>query len=201
MFTGIVARTLRVINSFEGAGFKRLILEADPEPAKLGESIAINGVCLTVAEMTPGEWHFDVIPETLKKSNLGELLPNDRVNMERSLRVGDRIDGHFVQGHVDGVAELKAIDRTHDEWRLVIHPPAHLMRYIAPKGSVSLDGVSLTVAALRRDEFEVALIPTTLQITTLGEKKAGWPLNLEADMMTKNIVNILEHHELLRTAR
>src|SRR4051794_28967234 len=180
MFTGIVERTVRVASVSEGTGFIRLNLAVDWTDLKPGESVAVNGVCLTVAEIAPPLLGFDVIPETLSKTNLGLLNAGDAVNVERTLRVGDRIDGHFVQGHVDGTARL--MEQTSDEygWRLHVAPPADLMKFVVPKGSVTLDGVSLTVAAVHLDRFEVALIPTTLKLTTLGTRAAGWPFNFEA---------------------
>jgi riboflavin synthase len=193
MFTGIVERTVRVASVAEGTGFVRLNLAVDWTDVRSGESVAVNGVCLTVAEIAPLLLGFDVIPETLSKTNLGLLVAGNHVNVERTLRVGDRIDGHFVQGHVDSTAMLK--DQTageNGEWRLVVAPPAELMKFVAPKGSVTLDGVSLTVAAVHADRFEVALIPTTLKLTTLGTRAIGWPLNFEADILGKTVVSYLE---------
>ena len=114
------------------------------------------------------------------------------MNAERSLRVGDRIDGHFVQGHVDGVAKLLEANTAADEWRLILESPTHLSKYLIPKGSIAIDGVSLTLAAIDGNKFQVALIPTTLEITTLQEKKPGWMFNLEADVFSKTIVSYLE---------
>ena len=195
MFTGMVERTLRVASVSDGTGFVRLNLAADWNDVKLGESVAVNGVCLTVAEIEPPIIGFDVIPETLKKTNLGLLKAGDLVNVERSLRAGDRIDGHFVQGHVDGTARL--VEQTSDEGetRLTVQPPMELLKFVVPKGSVAIDGVSLTVAAVAKDRFEVALIPTTLSLTTLGTRPSGWPFNFEADVLSKTIVSWLERRE------
>jgi riboflavin synthase len=157
-----------------------------------GESIAINGVCLTVAEIANGAAAFDIIPETLARTNLGLLKDNDSVHVERALLASDRISGHFLQGHVDGQAPLIAIRCESDDYRLTISPPVDLMKYIVPKGSVAIDGVSLTVATVGTNSFEVALIPTTLQLTHLGEVAVGWPFNLETDILSKTIVNYLE---------
>ena len=196
MFTGIVERTLRIASVSDGTGFVRLNLAAaDWNDVRHGESIAINGVCLTVAEITPPLLGFDVVPETLSKTNLGLLKAGDLVNVERSLRAGDRIDGHFVQGHVDATAKLLEQHAGEKEWRLVVHPPIELMKFVVPKGSVTLDGVSLTVASIAKDRFEVALIPTTLNLTTLGTRPIGWPLNFEADVLSKTIVSWLERRE------
>jgi riboflavin synthase len=192
MFSGIVERTVRVASISEGTGFRRLNLAADFADVRAGESIAVNGVCLTVAEIMPPVIGFDVIPETLSKTNLGLLKASDEVNVERSLRVGERIDGHFVQGHIDATAALVEQVASEKEWRLTVHPPAELMKFVVPKGSVAIDGVSLTVANVNGDRFEVALIPTTLKMTTLATRPIGWPFNFEADVLSKTIVNWLE---------
>jgi riboflavin synthase len=195
MFTGIVEKTLRIIGVAQGPMFRRLTMTHDWPDVKLGESIAINGVCLTIAEMAPGEVGFDVIQETLDKTNLGLLAGGDEVNVERALRAGDRIDGHFVQGHVDGVAPMVRQVASETEWRLTIDAPAHLARYLAPKGSICLDGISLTIAALHGNQFDVAIIPTTLKLTNLAKRQVGWPFNLEADIISKQIVQFLERRE------
>jgi len=192
MFTGIIERTLSVVAVADGPHFRRLTLAVPWTDIRHGESIAINGCCLTVAQISAGELGFDVIAETLGKTNLGSLEAGDRVNAERSLRVGDRIDGHFVQGHVDGVARLIKVSTDADEWRLTIEAPPNLSRYLIPKGSVAIDGVSLTLAAIDQDQFQVALIPTTLELTTLKSKQPGWLFNLEADVFSKTIVSYLE---------
>ena len=192
MFTGIIERTLPVVGVVDGPKFRRLTLQNPWPDVRHGESIAVNGCCLTVAELPPGELMFDVIVESLNKTNLGQLAQGDRVNVERSLRVGDRLDGHFVQGHVDGTGMLVAVDIDGDEWRYTIEAPPAVARYLVPKGSVTVDGVSLTIAALDGPRLQVALIPTTLAITTLGDKTPGWPFNLEADTMAKTIVTFLE---------
>jgi riboflavin synthase len=195
MFTGIVERTARVTAVADGAMFRRLTVGIDWFGAKLGQSIAVNGVCLTAAEVGPGRVGFDVIAETLAKTNLGLLKAGDAVNIERSLCAGERIDGHFVQGHVDGVARLVRTISNEKEFRLVIEPPGELSKYIVAKGSVAIDGVSLTVAAVSRPCFEVALIPTTLNLTTLGDRPEGWPFNLETDIISKTIVSWLEQRQ------
>lgn len=195
MFTGIVEKSVPVIAVADGPKFRRLTLANDWDDVAPSESIAVNGVCLTIAEMKPGQFSFDVITETLTKTNLGLLKPGDHVHVERAMEVGDRIDGHFVQGHVDATANLVERISTDAEFRLAIEAPPHLMKYIVPKGSVSIDGVSLTVAAIRGHIFEVALIPTTLSITELGNHDIGWPFNLETDMLSKTIVNWLELRE------
>jgi riboflavin synthase len=192
MFTGIVEKSVKVVAVADGPKFVRLTLATDWDDVKLGESIAVNGVCLTVAEITPRGTGFDVIAETLARTNLGLLKPGDDAHVERALRVGDRIDGHFVQGHVDGPATLVSQVADEREWRLTVRPPNELMKYVTPKGSVTLDGVSLTVAAVHDATFEVALIPTTVNVTTLAARAVGWPYNLETDVISRTVVNYLE---------
>lgn len=193
MFTGIIEKTVQIIGTAQGPMFRRLTLAGGWSDIKLGDSIAINGVCLTVADLSDGGViGFDVIKETLDRTNLGLIRQGDTVNVERALRAGDRLDGHFVQGHVDGTGLLKAQISTANEFRLVITAPDSLAKYLAPKGSVSIDGVSLTIAAVDGLQFEVALIPTTLKLTTLGNRPPNWSFNLEADIISKTIVHYLE---------
>jgi riboflavin synthase len=192
MFTGIVERSLPLISATDGTGFRRLTLPNPWPDVKLGDSIALNGVCLTVAEMTDGTLGFDAIPETLRLTNLGQLRAGDPVHVERALRAGDRMDGHFVQGHVDATASLIEQVTHHNEFRLKLETPPELGKYLIPKGSVTLDGVSLTIASLTATTFEVALIPTTLNVTALGLRPLGWAFNLECDILSKTIVSYLE---------
>jgi riboflavin synthase len=193
MFTGIIERTARVIGAAQGPGFTRLTIANAWPDVQDGESIAVNGVCLTVAEHSPGEIGFDVVKETLGLTNLGLVAGGESVHLERSLRVGDRLSGHFVQGHVDGIAKLVSQkSAAGDEWRLTLECTPDLARLLVPKGSVTLDGVSLTVAAIHGNQFEVALIPTTLRITALGQRDPGWPFNLEVDILTKTIIATLD---------
>ena len=194
MFTGIIERSVRVIGVTQGPAFVRLTLANPWDDIAGGESIAVNGVCLTVAELADKEMGFDVVKETLSRTNLGLIKAGDLVHVERSLRVGDRLSGHFVQGHVDGTAQLIAQGAAgRDEWRVELEVPADLAMYLTPKGSVTLDGVSLTIAEVNANRFEVALIPTTLQITELGRRDVGWPFNFEADVLTKTVVNWLRN--------
>jgi len=192
MFTGIVERSVRVASASDGTGFRRLNLAVDWPDARHGESVAVNGVCLTIAELSRGLLAFDVVPETLDKTNLGLLRAGDMVHVERSLRIGDRIDGHFVQGHVDGRALLLEQTAGDDGIRLRVEVAAGLAKYVVPKGSVCLDGVSLTVASVNANVFEVALIPTTVQLTRLASREKGWPFNFEADVLSKTIISFLE---------
>ena len=204
MFTGIIEKTARVIGVSKGPAFQRLTLASHWTDVQLGESIAVNGVCLTVAELGASELAFDVVKETLDRTNLGLLKEGDAVHLERSLRLGDRLSGHFVQGHVEGTAVLLEQGcASRDEWRMFLECPAALVGCLIPKGSVALDGVSLTIASIHGTRFQVALIPTTLQVTALGQREVGWPFNLETDMLTRTIVEWLQRHglEQLRTQK
>ncbi|MBS0195656.1 MAG: riboflavin synthase [Planctomycetes bacterium] len=158
-----------------------------------GDSIAVNGCCLTaVADVGKlGRMAFDAVPETLSKTTLGSLRVGDRVNLEHAATASTLLGGHIVQGHVDGVGSVAAI-KADGQWRVRVKPPRELLRYMTPKGSVSLDGVSLTLAAVGSSWIEVALIPTTLEKTTLASWRVGTRINIEADVMAKTIVTHLE---------
>jgi riboflavin synthase len=155
----------------------------------LGASIAVSGVCLTVADRGESSLTFDAITETLQKSTLGSKRAGDRVNLERALQVGGRFDGHFVQGHVDGIATVDRVQSSSKEWVVWLRPVEGIVQYLIPKGSVSLDGVSLTIADVRGSLFSVALIPTTLKQTTLNALRQGDVLNVETDIITRTIVH------------
>jgi len=195
MFTGIVEGVVLVTDASDGPHSRSLRLKTDWTDCAVGQSVAVNGSCLTIAKILPGELAFDIVRETLDKTNLGLLKKGSEVNVERSLRLGDRLDGHFVQGHIDGTALLLERVMEADQARLKLQSPPELAKYLIPKGSVSLDGVSLTIAAVAKQDFEVALIPTTLRLTTLGKKTPGWPLNLEADILTKTVVSWLSRQD------
>jgi len=192
MFTGIVENIAKVSGIADGPGFRRLTLALNFGDLQIGQSVAVNGCCLTAAEVSPAEVVFEIVSETLDKTNLGTLGIGDMVNIEQAMKIGDRLDGHFVQGHIDGRANLIDIASDSGDWKLTLEAPFALAKYIVPKGSVTLDGVSLTVAAVRGNVFEVALIPTTLDVTTLGKKTIGWPFNLEADILSKTVISWLE---------
>jgi riboflavin synthase len=181
MFTGLV-REVGTVTSFEGG---RLVVES-ATPAALGDSIAVDGVCLTVVANGGGALGFDVVPETLER-----VKPfGDRVNLEPALRAGEPLGGHYVQGHVDGVGTVERIAPEGDGARVAIAAP-ELARYLVEKGSIAVDGVSLTVAALTETGFEVALVPHTLAVTTLGELRPGASVNLEADVLAKYVERLL----------
>lgn len=193
MFTGIVEELGEVVavEQLEDASRFRLRGPLVTEGAQHGDSIAVNGVCLTVVEFGDGEFTADVMAETLKRSSLGALEAGSRVNLERPMAVGDRLGGHIVQGHVDGTGTI--LDRTPSEhWELVkVGLPAHLSRYVVEKGSITVDGVSLTVVEVADDWFTISLIPTTLALTTLGIKASGDPVNLEVDVIAKYVERLL----------
>ncbi|MFC7795298.1 riboflavin synthase [Streptomyces cinereoruber] len=193
MFTGIVEELGEVVavERLEDASRFRLRGPLVTEGAQHGDSIAVNGVCLTVVEHGDGEFTADVMAETLKRSSLGALGVGSRVNLERPMAVGGRLGGHIVQGHVDGTGTV--LDRTPSEhWELVkVGLPAHLARYVVEKGSITVDGVSLTVVEVGDDWFTISLIPTTLDLTTLGIKKSGDPVNLEVDVIAKYVERLL----------
>ncbi len=189
MFTGIIQHRGRVAQSSTTPAGRSLIIDALPWGREIapGESIAVNGCCLTVAHANP--LRFDVITQTLNVTTLGDLRPGDAVNLEPALTPASLLSGHIVQGHVDGVGVIRAIQTTPDDVRVRIAVPPDLMDYIVPKGSVAVDGVSLTLAEVLNDGFVVALIPTTLELTTLGEAKVDRRVNLEADLIVKTIVH------------
>ncbi|MFF6827121.1 riboflavin synthase [Streptomyces longwoodensis] len=193
MFTGIVEELGEVtaVETLDDACRFRLRGPVVTDGAKHGDSIAVNGVCLTVVEHEGDEFTADVMAETLTRSSLGALTVGSRVNLERPTAVGARLGGHIVQGHVDGTGEIVA--RTPSEhWEIVeISLPAHLSRYVVEKGSITVDGISLTVVEAGTDRFTVSLIPTTLALTTLGRKQPGDPVNLEVDVVAKYVERLL----------
>jgi riboflavin synthase len=187
MFTGLIEAlgTVRE-RTVTGAGSRLVIVEpAIAGELRLGESVAVNGVCLTVVAHDAETFAFEAGPETLARTNIGELAIGDRVNLERSLRVGDRLGGHFVQGHVDGVGRI-ARHIPQGEWLTVwFSCPTELAAQMVSKGSVAVDGISLTLVDVEADGFSVALIPHTLEHTTLGSKGPGAVVNLETDVLAK----------------
>jgi len=200
VFTGLVQTVGEVIAAADREGGRRLLVRApgwphDPAP---GESISVSGCCLTLAsgeEDGAGTLAFDVVAETLEKTTLGRLTPGSRVNLERSATATTLLGGHIVQGHVDGVGEVVAAQRDPADWRVTIRLPSALMDFIPPKGSVAVDGVSLTVAAVSRDAFDVALVPTTLAETTLEALDVGRACNIETDILAKTVVHWLSRRE------
>ena len=196
MFSGIVSDKGAVVRLEPRQGGARLTLRPGAiavDQLALGESIACSGCCLTVVERGGGVVSFDAVPETLSRTTLGSWRPGTRVNLERALALGDRLGGHMVQGHVDAVGEVLARAAEGQGARLTISLPAAIAPLVAEKGSIAVDGVSLTVARAGRDRFEVALIPETLARTTLGEAAGGTRVNLEADLVARHVARL---HEL-----
>ena len=196
MFTGIIERTAEILSALDHEAGRRLVVANPWTDLVPGESVACNGCCLTVAHLEPCRVHFDLIRETLNRTNLSLVHPGDKINLERSLRAGGRIDGHFVQGHIDAMGVLVHKVATDQEWRYTIEAPEILVKYLAPKGSICVDGISLTIAGLSDRRFDIALIPTTLDITTIASREPGWPFNLECDMIAKQIVTFMELREM-----
>lgn len=194
MFTGIVEELGEVVGTENLGDSARLTIRGPlvTDDARHGDSIAVNGVCLTVVDVLPeGRFTADVMAETLNRSSLAALSPGSRVNLERAAAVNSRLGGHIVQGHVDGTGTV--ISRTPSEnWEVVrISLPTPLSRYVVEKGSITVDGVSLTVSAIADDWFEISLIPTTLALTTLGTAVVGTPVNLEVDVIAKYVERLL----------
>jgi len=196
MFTGLVEATGKITECVREIRSARLSLSA-PEirpGARLGDSVAVNGCCLTVVEISELQdvLTFDAIPETLDRTNLGELRPGDSVNLERPLAANARLDGHFVQGHIDGVGIIRSLTLDENAVIVEIEAPERLRRYFVEKGSVAVDGVSLTVAEVRPTTFTVWTIPHTRQVTTFGARVVGDRVNLECDLLGKYIERLLE---------
>ena len=191
MFTGLVETTgtvASVVNT--GNGIRLSVKPASSLDLQLGDSISVNGVCLTVTKQG-AEISFDVSPETLRSTNLGALKVSDRVNLERALRLSDRLGGHIVTGHVDGIGVIKEKRKTGEYTFYTFEAPPEILKYIVKKGSITVDGISLTVVDLDSRSFHVAIIPHTLTATNLGEKGAGDRVNLEADIIGKYVERLL----------
>lgn len=193
MFTGIIEEMGQVISLEKGSASGRLAVEASLilTDVKIGDSIAVNGVCLTVACFSSSSFSVDIMAETLSKSTLGDLRAGSRVNLERALRLSDRLGGHLVQGHVDGTGRILE-DKTVDIARIIkIAAPAEVMKYVVAKGSIAIDGISLTVVEAGEGSFSVSLIPHTAAMTTLGFKGPGDKVNLESDIIGRYIERLL----------
>jgi riboflavin synthase len=195
VFTGIIEGLGTVKSLTRGAGGLRMGIEADipMDEIKVGDSIAVSGACLTVVDFQDNIFEVDVAPETLSKTTLGQVKVGDRVNLERSLCLGNRLDGHLVTGHVDGVGMVRAKRPLANAVLFAFGVPESLSRYIVQKGSVAVDGISLTVNACKRTTFEVSIIPHTAKITTMGFKKVGDPVNIETDIIGKYVERFTQH--------
>jgi len=193
MFTGLVQEAGEVIRikSRENGGARLSLRSQLIADAEIGASIAVNGCCLTVAEKLPDGGCFDLLEETLRLTNLGDLKPGHRVNLEPSLRPTDRMGGHFVTGHVDGCGTVASFASAGGDWKLVVTAPECVMRHVVLKGCVAVDGMSLTVAGVSDDGFTIWIIPHTLSCTNLAARKSGDRLNLESDLLAKYAEKLL----------
>ena len=190
MFTGIVRERGRIASLEEGPDGVRLEIRA-PETASqlgIGDSVSVSGACLTATAVTNGSFSVTAVAETLSRTSLGRLSPEDDVNLETAARVGDPLGGHFVQGHVDGLGRVASVG---DDGRVWLEAGPEILRYCVEKGSIAVDGVSLTVASVTEDTFSVSLIPETLERTNLGAAAEGTPVNLEVDVLAKYVEKLV----------
>jgi len=195
MFTGIVQRLGTIVDVKMHGASGRITLKPNrmfDAPVHLGDSVAVNGACLTVAAIEGVNFCFDVLTETFDKTNLGEKGPGSVVNLERALALGDTLGGHIVTGHVDGTGRVRRIDRVDRDWKFEIECSRDMLMLMVYKGSIALDGISLTVAELKDDAFVVHIIPHTIEETDMSEFKLGAQVNLEADILGKHVQRILE---------
>ena len=189
MFTGLIEEVGLVSAVEDGGGRRRLQIEANlvRDDVQIGESITVNGACQTVVELDETSFVVESVEETLRRTTLGDLIPGNRVNLERSLRLQDRLGGHLVAGHVDGVGIVRQFERRDGDAFLEVEAPVALRRYIASKGSIAVDGISLTVVDVIDNVFTVAIIPHTLQHTNLSETHSGGRVNLEVDLVARYV--------------
>jgi riboflavin synthase len=192
MFTGIVEETGEVLAVVDEPEGRRLRLGTSFEGLTRGQSISVSGACLTAEDHGEGWFEVFLASETVDRTYLGTVGEGDRVNLERALPAEGRLDGHFVQGHVDGTGEVLGVERVGDDWYFEFSLPGDQARYVVEKGSIAVDGVSLTVADRREDAFTVAIIPETYEVTTLSEKSVGDPVHLEVDVVAKYVESILD---------
>ena len=189
MFTGIIEETGTVKSIRINGNLLKIAINSKNlvKDLKLGESVCVNGACLTVTDIEKSSFLVDVLPETASKTNLGSLKISENVNLERALKVSDRFSGHIVSGHVDATGTIKSITRCLDSIKMTVAYPRSLSNYIVDKGSITLDGISLTVSSLAHDSFTVNVIPYTIKTTTVGKKKIGDKVNLEGDILGKYV--------------
>ncbi|WP_333886745.1 riboflavin synthase [Clostridium sp.] len=197
MFTGLVEEIGQILEIKNGENSSKITISSKKvlEEVKLGDSIAVNGACLTVTSFTGNSFTVDVMAETLRKSNLKLLKRNSSVNLERAVKVGERLGGHIVTGHIDGISRVKEVKKEDIATWLVIQPPLELLKYMVSKGSVALDGVSLTIAQVHKDCISVSLIPHTKAKTILQYKNVGDEINTECDLIGKYIENLILRRE------
>lgn len=195
MFTGIVEETGEIVDVTDDEGGRRVRVQAALDDLHHGQSIAISGACLTVEEFGTDWFDLFLSQETIERTYLGELGVGDGVNVERALPADGRLDGHIVQGHVDGTAEVTAVEQLGDDWEFRFSVPDGLGEYLVEKGSVTVDGISLTVADRGAEDFGVAIIPATYDLTTLSAKSVGDPVHLEVDVVAKYVERLLAADE------
>jgi len=195
MFTGIVEGTGKVRSVSKGRNGADTTLRVElgrlARGLKRGDSVCINGACLTVTKLSKGEAEFEMVAETIRRTSLGDVRPGESVNIERSMRVGDRLEGHFVLGHVDGTGVIEKIEKMPSETRIWIKLDRGLAKSLVSKGSIAVDGISLTLVDVRGDRVSVSLIPHTLDVTTLGLRRKGDRVNIETDILGKYVANNL----------
>jgi len=193
VFTGIVRELGVVVDADDVGGGLDLLVHAPETAARtgVGDSVSVNGVCLTATAIEAGAMSFHAVPETIGRSTLGSLAPDSRVNVEPALRAGEELGGHYVQGHVDAVGVIQSVEAEGEGLRVFVEAPSDVLRYCVAKGSVTVDGVSLTVAELAEDAFAVALVPHTLAVTTLSDVRPGQSVNLEADVLAKYVERLI----------
>lgn len=193
MFTGLVEETGQVRSVRRAGRSLHLTVGARTvlEGLRLGDSVAVNGVCLTVVRFDGDSFTVDVMPETFQRTSLGALTPGSLVNLERAMALGNRFGGHIMQGHVDGMGTIAALEQDEIAVRMTVAAPPELLRYVVPKGSIAIDGISLTVVDVSQDRFQVSLIPHTLAATNLRQRRVGDRVNLEADVLAKYVERLL----------
>ncbi len=194
MFTGIIEELGKVKNISGGGSLKRIEIQAKKvlEDLKVGDSININGTCQTVVKAASDSFSVEMVKETLKRTNLGELRPQDQVNLERSLRFSDRLSGHILTGHIDCRGSIKSITQTDGSWRFEFSSPETYLTYIVEQGSVGVEGISLTVVDVLKESFSVSVIPFTFSHTNLGQKREGDSVNIEVDLLGKFVKRFLD---------
>lgn len=197
MFTGLIVEKGKIVSLQRKEKAARLALKAETisGDAQIGDSIAINGTCLTVVEINGKTLAFDLSDETLTSTNLGEMKPGDAVNLEPSLQMGSRLGGHFVTGHIDGVGRIKSKTQSGDVYKIVISAGEHINGFLVEKGSVAIDGISLTVVDVFKGGFSVVIIPHTAMLTTIGLKSAGDAVNIEVDILGKYVSKFLNKNK------
>ena len=193
MFTGLIEEKGKVVRATSAAGGIKLAVEAKvvSQDVKVGDSVAVNGACLTAVEVAPPMLTFDVVRETVDRTTLGRLKPGDPVNLERPMRAGDRFGGHMVLGHVDGIGTIREIRKAGTETVFRFEAPPEIMALVVEKGSIAVDGISLTIAEVGSGSFTVAVIPHTLAETTLGDASVGGVVNLETDIIGKYVYKLV----------